>query len=925
MIARNAGPIIERCLRSVMDHVEEVLVVDTGSDDDTKSVIARVCPKAKVFDFTHVTHQNAFILDVERSWERKIPGPFTGRHQLADFAAARQFGWEKAKSEFALWIDCDDTVEGADKLVEVTDDMRARRATMAMLNYDYEHDVDGHVTMRLTRERIVWMKVGGHWSQPVHEVFLPKDGGFGTFYKQVNIVHHRTKDKLPPLWHSRNLKILVKYFETHKKEVDDNTIDPRLLFNMGMESRFLWPEYALDCFRKYTKRSGWDEERSTAHFLSGTIHERAGRWHDAKQDFAMMTVEFPQNADGFFGLARTAYHVNDWHKVIEWTERGFEVAAKGGPRPTMMMEDPHDRKWRPHVFLSAALVNTGEYTRAVAICEEGLKGNRTEPHLIGNLQEARKMLRQQAQPGAALGSVNLMLRMSEPLTTPPLDIPHDILAMMSVQLWKRALIESGDKALKLLESLPAKIKEDKKVDEALRLTKSKMGGAAAVESDTSRAKEVATGEGCGAAIERRTDVAPVGVGLNGGGVSIPKKPLGRLEYENSKPEPVVEVGKQPLKIAIWTGPAWEAWSPESLKTGIGGSETAAIFMAAELARRGHQVWLLGMHDGRENDVEYVHHDRALKQAGPWKDLDVFIVSRQPLVLHDASFSWRAAYVWCHDIHCGAAPEVKTALLKADAVLALSSWHKSHLHHTYPFLGDHHVVKTRNGIATGRFGKKPNKVGNKLIYASSPDRGIERLLSLWPRIRAEVSNAELEIYYGFNTWRMMCQGFSDQKGLERIAYYEDLLTAKAPPGVKFMGRVGQNQLAEAYLKAKVWAYPTWFSETSCISAMEAQAGGCVPVTSALAALEETVRHGFLLNGAENTREYGDAFVSTVVKLLKDEVMREEYAAAGRTWAMGNLGWDLLVREWEALFLSTLARKTSATGEKKRLVMPAYEGL
>lgn len=892
MIVCNAGKVIERCLRSVMDHVEEVIIVDTGSDDDTKAVIERVCPKARVIDFTHDTHPESFILDVEASWERKLPGPFTGKWRLGDFAAARQVGWQEGRAEYLFWIDADDTVEGADKLTAVTTSMRERSVNVAMLNYDYDHDGQGNVIMKLPRERIVKRSIGSFWSQPVHEVCMPS--GLGTFYDQVNIVHHRTRDKLPVLWHNRNLKILVKWFEQHRDEVEKNTVDPRMLFYMGMEARFQWPEYALDCFKKYVRRSGWDEERAQAHYLSGTIHERAGRYEEAKGEFAMMTVEFPKNADGFFGLARCAYHTQDWGKTIEWTERGFEVNAQNQDRPTMLMEDPHDRKWRPHVFMSAALVNERKYSKAIEICEEGLQHHSTEPHLLGNLKEARKQLGQQEKSGATMGFVNLEIRLSEPISTPPLDIPHDVLAFMAMQLWKRTLIEDGALSLQLLSALPKKIREEKKVVEAIRVVKARLAGS---KGGTGEVSETPSSDN--SAVVARSVAAPLSVA------------------------PVaVEVGKRPMTITIWTGPAWEPWSPASLQTGIGGSETAAIFMAAELARRGHKVWLLGMHDGREGEVEYVHHDRGLKQAGPWKNVDVFVTSRQPGVLLDGGFNWQASYVWCHDIHCGASVGVKEALLKADAVLALSRWHKGFLHDTYRFLGDEHVIVTRNGIAAGRFGKRPNKVGNKLVYASSPDRGIERLLEVFPLIRAQVPNAELEVYYGFDTWRSMCLAYSDKKGLEKIAYYEALLTKNAPPGVRFMGRVGQQQLADAYLKAKVWAYPTWFSETSCISAMEAQAAGCVPVTSALAALEETVKHGFLLRGADNTKEYQTAFVETVVKLLKDETLREEYASAGRQWALHNLGWDLLAQDWEAMFLAQVAKKGRGAA---KLALPAYAGL
>jgi len=66
------------------------------------------------------------------------------------------------------------------------------------------------------------------------------------------------------------------------------------------------------------------------------------------------------------------------------------------------------------------------------------------------------------------------------------------------------------------------------------------------------------------------------------------------------------------------------------------------------------------------------------------------------------------------------------------------------------------------------------------------------------------------------------------------------------GVVFHGRISPKRLAEQFRAASVWAYPDWFHETSCIIAMQAQAAGLRIVTSALAALNETVaERGVLL--------------------------------------------------------------------------------
>lgn len=68
------------------------------------------------------------------------------------------------------------------------------------------------------------------------------------------------------------------------------------------------------------------------------------------------------------------------------------------------------------------------------------------------------------------------------------------------------------------------------------------------------------------------------------------------------------------------------------------------------------------------------------------------------------------------------------------------------------------------------------------------------------------------------------------------------TAKELSGVTDHGKLGQYQIVEEIFKSGVWAYPCPFPEISCITAMKAQAGGAVPVSSTFAALNETVKWG-----------------------------------------------------------------------------------
>ena len=106
-----------------------------------------------------------------------------------------------------------------------------------------------------------------------------------------------------------------------------------------------------------------------------------------------------------------------------------------------------------------------------------------------------------------------------------------------------------------------------------------------------------------------------------------------------------------------------------------------------------------------------------------------------------------------------------------------------------------------------------------------------------------------------------------------------------------------------MSAGVWAYPTWFTETSCITAMEAQAAGLHIVTSPIAALNETVGpRGKMISGDWLSKEYHDAFVDEVVKALKKPSSRHRKAVM--KYAREHFSWDNVVQSWDDMFKSDM---------------------
>lgn len=84
-------------------------------------------------------------------------------------------------------------------------------------------------------------------------------------------------------------------------------------------------------------------------------------------------------------------------------------------------------------------------------------------------------------------------------------------------------------------------------------------------------------------------------------------------------------------------------------------------------------------------------------------------------------------------------------------------------------------------------------------------------------------------------------------------------------------------------------------------MEAQAAGCVVITSALAALPETVGDaGFLIRGIPGTPHYAKSFIDSAHRLLSDPDLFQRLSQKGRHRAQAEFSWEQVADRFEILF-------------------------
>jgi glycosyltransferase involved in cell wall biosynthesis len=368
------------------------------------------------------------------------------------------------------------------------------------------------------------------------------------------------------------------------------------------------------------------------------------------------------------------------------------------------------------------------------------------------------------------------------------------------------------------------------------------------------------------------------------------------------------------KVVFFAGAGFVQPLPEKIwLEGLGGSETALCKMAEQFARRGWDVRVYaGEGDGGIRGDHVTTNEDAdptgnvlYRPAAAWdpgEACDLFVSSRVPEVL-DRSIAAPRRVLWLHDADYGERL-TEERVERATDVIVLSEFQQELLTGLYPFLEGRTWV-SRNGIEPLWFRSGATDAAKKpqVVYSSSPDRGLEVLLELWPRVRERVPEATLHYGYAPVYFAMRDAGWP---GLQELSTRLDKLGQQE--GVVNHGSMGQQRLARLYMDSMVWAYPSWqtivdgpFPEISCISAMEAQAAGCVPIALDHGALRETVKAGDLVAGDPRTEEWRERFVDAIVKALTDRKYRGRIASRGRLHGK-TLGWEDVAEAWEERLLS-----------------------
>lgn len=335
---------------------------------------------------------------------------------------------------------------------------------------------------------------------------------------------------------------------------------------------------------------------------------------------------------------------------------------------------------------------------------------------------------------------------------------------------------------------------------------------------------------------------------------------------------------------------------------LGGSESAAYYVAREMAKRGHKITLFTNHpeEGEWEGVRYAFAGPVTEQTPLGANYhfyrertpaDVEIVQRHPQGFASRSAS-KLRYLWLHDLALRRfRKSLGASLTNLNGLLTVSDWHTQQVCSVYG-LAENVIHSIGNGVdlalidsvdAIGASDVFPRAPGEfRLIYSSRPERGLEHLVrpgGIMEQLSNAGSKAVLHVCGYDNTTPQMAEFYSY---LWRRC--EEL------PNVVNHGPLLKRELYALMKTSDLHVYPSEFEETSCITAMEDAACGLPMLASNVGALPETTSGGgALLYELKDGKADEDLFVSEILSLESDEnalyllTSQQAQIAARHSWS------------------------------------------
>lgn len=324
MIVRDEAEVLERCLKSVADICDEIVIVDTGSTDKTKEIAYKFTNK--VLDF---------------KW-------------IDDFSAARNFAFSQATKDYIFWLDADDVLPERDqqKLTELKRQLDFSVDSVSM-NYVLQFDEYGRPSFYFRRNRLVKRSNNFKWIGSVHEYL---EVGGNIFDADIAVVHRKDK--------KRNFKTSDRNIKIYEKQLKCGVeFTPRDIYYYANElkdhKRY---KQAIEYYKKFLATGkGWIEEDIRACLYMADCYQAIG---DKEKEMEALLKTFTFDCPRSETCCRIGNYFKEkgkFHQAIFWYHSAIHNK----------LENPQGfyhtafSTWYPHLSLTVCYWKVGNVEKSI--------------------------------------------------------------------------------------------------------------------------------------------------------------------------------------------------------------------------------------------------------------------------------------------------------------------------------------------------------------------------------------------------------------------------------------------------------------------------------------------------------------------------------------------------------------------------------
>lgn len=366
MIACNEERSIQQTLEAVAPAVDDIVVVDTGSDDHTATIAKRL--GASVY---------------ATSWND-------------DFSAARNFAMTHVKTDWVLWIDADEILDPEDiKVPRLVAGLFHRYDPPLTLRVVLINDLGGSKEYNFDVSRLFPTRFGLRFWGRIHEQIGPPVGGiYKTAYHHPLVrirLHHDGYDpsRLPQKL-ERNIRILRLALNDNPDDVISWGFLGRELYVQGNLEDAVNALYRAEKLAQDIETYGRVPELRT-YLVDALI--RLGRLDEATAVSLRAIEDSPNFPPALYGYGKAQLMMA--LKLSESARRALVATREKAPEyQGMITYDPQVPGWKSLVALADVAKIQGDWTTAVSLYDEARRQQAPAQAIDIPLQHIREQIAQ---------------------------------------------------------------------------------------------------------------------------------------------------------------------------------------------------------------------------------------------------------------------------------------------------------------------------------------------------------------------------------------------------------------------------------------------------------------------------------------------------------------------------------------------------